>query len=349
MTKPIFDIEKSKNLCPPTYPKGVLFKKRITVKLRDITFPSTGNPRVYQVKTNELGPLVDSFTVNGYIHTQSPPTVKVDPENKDRFIGLSGYHRSTAAKMLGWETMMVDVLEFDSPKDERVHKTQTNAHKTPFIPMTIEDYLKQIKEAIACNEIENDDTDIKLFIEEIAFDKTEKTKEKLFKKLRSHVSTSTTLLTYHTSKGASSTQEFAKKFNLPFDGDKRYKESGDKLAYMNHYSTPKTSLVSAKKLSKEYKGQDVLFYTWIETPKESPALERQRIDHLESFNKFMQEEYEFIQMIAEKCGAKLNIGDIAKYHPFKFAGFLAQDITPDASKGGRPREEGVVDVYGNPV
>jgi hypothetical protein len=347
--KPIFDVEKSKQLCPPLYSNGVTYRKRIVLPLDKITYPPTGNPRILKVKANELGPLEDSFTVNGYILSEPPPTIKIDPENLDRFIGLSGFHRSIVAKRIGWNTMMFDVLEFDSPKAERIHKNQTNNHKTPFIPMTIADYIKQVKEAISCNEIENEDKEVIQFIDLIALDKTDAQRKQIFNKFRKHVGTSTTLLQYHTGKGISSTQEFAEINNLPVDGDTRYVQTGKKLGYINSSSTPKTSLVSAKKLSFEYDGEDVLYYTWIETPKEAPALYAQREKHLEQFNNFMAQDCEFIQMIAKKCGHKLDITEIMKNHPFKFAGFLAQDITPDATKGGRPKEEGVVDINGNSI
>jgi hypothetical protein len=80
--------------------------------------------------------------------------------------------------------MMFDVLEFDSPKAERIHKNQTNNHKTPFIPMTIADFIKQVKEAISCNEIENEDNEVKLFIDLIALDKTDAQRKQIFNKFR---------------------------------------------------------------------------------------------------------------------------------------------------------------------
>jgi hypothetical protein len=350
--KTIFDVEKSKLLCPPAYEKsgkGIKFIKRIVVQIKEVTYPSTGNPRVLQVVTENLGPLLDSFTVNGYILTQSPPTVKVDPENPGRFIGLSGYHRITAAKILGWETMIFDVLEFDSPKCERVHKNTTNNHRLPHIAMTKEDIIKQIKEAITAKEIANNDSEISDFINEIADDKTEKTKKLIFKELRKRVSNSATLVNYHSKNGPSSIQEFAAKHNLACEGDNSYNQSGHKLAYMNHSASPKTTLISAKKLSKKHNNQEVLYYTWIEKPMEAPYLYTQRKEHLDRFNKFMEEECEFIQSIAERLGSKLNIEDILKIHPFKFGGFLPQDISPDASKGGLPKEEVLVNYLGNVI
>jgi hypothetical protein len=41
--------------------------------------------------------------------------------------------------------------------------------------------------------------------------------------------------------------------------------------------------------------------------------------------------------------------DIIKNYPVKFIGFLPQDISPNPFDGGKPREEGIVDVYGTTV
>ena len=346
--KNIFDVEQSKKLCAPNYPRGVKFIKRIVLDRSLVTYRDTDNVRVLKQKTDEIRPLMDSFTVNGYLHTQNPPTIKIDPDNSSRFIGLSGFHRDLASSLLGWKTMIYDVLEFENPKAEQLHKTQTNHHKCPALSMTEADVIKQLKEAVNNKIVANDDSELIIFLDELAADKTEKTRAKIFKKFRKHVGTSTTLMTYHSSGGASSTEEFAVKYSLPLNGDKRKVQTG-KLGYANDTPTPKTSLVSAKKLSAEYGGEPVYFYTWIPDPKEAPALYRQREDCKKRFDDFMMEEYNFIQKLVEKCGMKLEIEDIKNQHPFKFGGFYAQDITPCSEKHGRPKEEGVVDIFGNPA
>lgn len=349
--KNIFDVELSKKLCPPNYAKGVHFKKRIVLDRSLVTYRDNDNVRTLKQKTQDVGKLIDSFSVNGFIHSRNPPTIQVDPDNPNRFIGLSGFHRDLAASLMGWKTMLYDVVECETPKAEILHKSYTNQtkdHICPAISMTEADYIKQIKTAVNTNVIKNNDDEVKSFLNELALDKTEKQKAKIFKKFRKHIGTSTTLVNYHSSGGACSTEEFAIKWNLPVNGDKRKIESG-KLGYANDTPTPKTSLVSAKKLSEEYDGETVYFYTWIPDPKEAPALYRQREEHKQKFDEFMLQEYKFIQKLVEKCGVKLSIAEIEKHHPFKFGGFYAQDITPCAEKDGKPREEGIVDIKGNPI
>ena len=346
--KVIFDIAKSKELCPPIYyPKGVTHVKRIVLKRNNVTYAADLNSRELHVQTNEVGPLITSFTVNGFIHTQRPPTIKVDPNNPDRFLGLSGYHRNHVAELLGWDTMIYDVLEFDTPLDERKWRTTSNHHLVPAISMTENDIIKQIKEAIECKEIANNDTEIQNFIDVIAADKTVPQRKKIFKNLRLRVSDSSTLRSYHSKGGVMSAQEFAIKHNLPFEGDLRYEQT-NKLGYFNHSPTPKTSLFGAKKNSMLY-GKPVYFYTWIKEPKAAPALYEQRKIQVEKFKEFIKEDCLFIQHMAKKCGKDLELDNLIENHPFLIGGFMDQDISPCVDKSGGPKEDGVVDVYGNPV
>lgn len=346
--KPLFDIEKSKKLCPPNYSKGIRHVKRIVCSRDKVDYRETQNSRVLHVQLKQIGPLVASFEVNGFLHDQNPPTVMVDPDNSDRFIGLSGFHRNQAAEQLGWETMMYDVLEFDNPLALRTHKLVTSHVKAPIIPLTENDIVKQLVEAVQKKEIENNDYDIKLKIDEWAADKNQKSRNVIFRKFRKHISLSSSLKVYHSGTGDASAQEYAIKHNLPYDGDKGWNETG-KLAYWNDSSTPKTSLYSAKKLSALYGGEDVYFYTWLSEPKEAPALYKQRKDRFETFENFIREDCQYVVDIAKKCGVDLNIEDVMKKHPFKFGAFAAQNITPTTEKNGGPAEDGPVNWDGTPA
>lgn len=350
--KALFDVQKSLELCPPNYPAGVNFKKRVVLKRGKngrVVYPDSKNPRQFHIMVEKVPELRDSFLVNGYIHTQNPPTIKIDPDNKDNFIGLSGYHRDAAAEQAGWDTMIYDIVEFESPLDERKHKTITNHHKTPAIPNTIMDIVKQVKEAIANNEIENDDDQAKDLISILAADKTAAVQTKIFKKLRAHVSVSSTLRNYHTEGGELSTEEFAQKYKIPFGGDAMYSKLG-RLGYITGIKTPKTTLYDAKKLSEEYGGQEVEIYAWIQdNPKQAPAIYQQREDWKRKFDEFIMRDCENIKYIMEKLGFSVTLQQIRDVHPIKFKGFLAQDISKDPTNNGKPKEEGIVDIHGNPV
>jgi hypothetical protein len=348
--KTLLDVNKSLDLCPPSYPSGVIFKKRITAKRGKngiVTYPIDKNPREHHVILTKIPELRDSLLVNGYIYSCSPPTVKIDPNNKDRFIGLSGYHRDAAAEQAGWETMIYDVLEFQSPLDERKHKSTSNHHKTPSIPNTIMDIVKQVKEAVAEKEITNEDSDVKDLISVLAADKTKSAQTKIFNKFRTHVSSSSTLRNYHTEGGELSTEEFCILHNLPFGGDKFFDKTR-KLGYVTGIKTPKTTLFDAKRLSQDYNGQEVEVYAWIQdNPKSAPAIYVQRQKWKDTFDKFIVDDCKSIQFLAKLSGYDISLDVLIKNHPVKFKGFLAQDISPDPMNGGKPKEEGVVDVNGN--
>ena len=350
--KTILDVQKSLEMCPPSYPKGVHFKKRIVTKRGkkgNVDYKMTLNPRQHHVHLSKVSEIRDSLLVNGYIYNCAPPTVKVDPDNKERFIGLSGYHRDAAAEAVDWDTMIYDVLEFDSPLDERKHKTVSNHHRTPFSTNTILDIVKQIKEAVEQNEIPNKDDEIKDLISILAADKTKAIQTQIFKKFRSHLPQSSTIRNYHTDGGSLSTEEFAKMYKLPYGGDASF-DTTKRLGYMTGIKTPKTTLFDAKKLSAEYKGKDVEIYAWIQdNPKAAPAIYNQREKWLNTFNEFILEDCKSIQFIASLSGYDLDLNKLLKNHPVKFKGFMAQDISPDSFNGGNPKEDGVVDIYGNKV
>jgi hypothetical protein len=347
--KLIFDVQKSKELCPPKYPKGVRFIKRIVLKRSYVAYTTVGNPREDHIIWSELPPLKDSLTVNGFIHTQSPPTIKVDPDRPDRYIGLSGYHRDAACEQLDIDTMMYDVLEFDSPLDELKHKSVTNQHRTPALVNTKDDIIKQLKEAVDKQYISNEDTDIVDLISVLAADKTDKIKKEIFKQFRTRVLKSdATILGYHTKGGLYSTEEFAVKHNLPYAGDKRW-ESTKRLGYITGINTPKTTLYDAKKIALEYE-QVVEIYAWIQKDaKQAPGIYGQRKTFLAKWNQFVLEDCKSIQQIAKDCGVDISLDDLLKNYPVRFIGFLAQNITPNQFDGGKPTEEGVVDVMGNPI
>jgi hypothetical protein len=346
--KLVLDSAKSLQLCPPKYPKGVRFIKRIILNRDIVTYPVSNNPREDHVLWSQVPLLKDSFTVNGYQHTVSPPTIKVDPDNKDRFIGLTGYHRDAAATQLGIETMIYDVLEFDSPLDELIHRTVSNQHRLPCLPNTKDDIIKQVQDAVTKKYIPNDDDSVKELIGRLADDKTEKAKSDIFKSFRLRCQVpGATLQSYHTEGGSFSTEEFANTYGIPFGGDKTYSTT-KKIGYISGINTPKTTLFDAKLMSIEgYNGQDVEIHAWIQKgAKQAPGIYNQRKAFKDSFDKFIENDCKTIRSIALRCGFDIPLQMLVQNHPVKLKGFLAQDITPDPMNGGNPKEIGVVDING---
>lgn len=346
--KAFFDVELSLKMCPPKKYPGAKFVKRIVVRREKITYPDNEQTRVHAVKQPNVVQIRDSLEVNGWIHTEDPPFGYVDPDNKDRYIGISGFNRNAALSQLGWETIIFDVYAFDSPLAKRIAKTQANQHRTPFSPNTKEDLIKQVILAIKSNEIEPNEVSIKEMISLIASDKTQKEQKKIFENVMKQKGGSDTIRTYHTAKGDYSTEEAALKLQLPYAGDEHFKSFG-RLGYIGSIKTPKTVLYDAKVLSNSYGNAKVSFIAFIDNPKEQPKIYEQRKQYKESFDEFLRKDAEFILNIVKSYGVNTTVDEILKKYPIVFQGFLPQVITPDVSKGGKPKEETLVDARGNEV
>jgi hypothetical protein len=345
--KQLFDIEKSLKLCPPKYSKGIKHIKRIVLNRSEVTYSDKNQIRVLKVDPNKVAELRDSFFVKGYVHSEPPPTVKVDPDNKNRFIGLSGWHRNSAASLAGWDTMIFDVLEFDSPLTQRKHANYTNKDRLPFVPVTINDLVKQVKEAVKLKELPNDDVEIMNFINDIADDRPVNVRQNILNKFRKHVSYSATLVCYRAQGGGEgSTKEFAERFGLPWSGIK-FKNQTGRIGYITSESTPKTALVETHNYYKEF-GQKIEYYAFIENPIQG-GLIGQRETWLAKFNQFILDDCLFIQYILKQMGYSISLEVIKENHPVLFVGFLPQDITPNEFDNGKPLEQGVVDVNGRTV
>ena len=348
-TKPLFSVEESLRLCPPRKVAGAKFVKRVILrrgKTGIVSYPKAFNPRILSAIQSNVQAIRDSFILNGFIHNQPPPAVIVDPNNKGRYIGISGYNRDEAAEMAGWETMIYDVWEFDSDLRMRVFMTIDNHHLTPSTSMTKEDIIKQVLLAIRENEIKNNSTEIKSLVEELAADKSIQERKNIFLNVEKRKGGTDSLRTYHQGKGDNSTENVAISLNLPYAGEGNYEEIG-RLGYIFSTKTPKTTLFDAKKLSKTNDWKTVEFIGFIDKPKSSIREQREELSN--GFKKFLEADAEFIVYICQKMGFKTDVDSVLKHYPIKQIGFLPQIITKDASKGGRPTEETLVDALGKAI
>ena len=350
-----FDIELSKKLCPPKDPtdrfgrKIGRFIKRIVIKRNLVSYDKNANPRVHNIKPENVIKIRDSFEVNGFILTESPPGIEVDSNDPNRYIGLSGYNRDEAAGALGWDVMLYDVYEFDSPKARRIYRSSSNQHRTPHTDMTKSDIVKEVNLAIRNKEIPNDDASILDFVEELAADKTQTVRDTISNTVKRANGSSDNIRLYHDSgSGDASLLKLASDLNLPVKGDKRYRQT-NKLGYLISSATQKTTLYDAKKLSQSYNWQNVEFRAHIEEAKETPAIYKQREDWQQKYKNFLRVDAEFVQEVMNRCGFKCDIDTILEKYPFEFKGFAPQVITPDATKGGKPIEETIVDAYGKEI
>jgi hypothetical protein len=347
--KTLFDVNLSLKLSPPKYPKGVEFIKRIVLQRLNVTYSTTHQVRQLNVDQKRVPEIKDSFLVRGWVHSEPVPTIKIDPNNKNRFVGRSGWHRDAAAAAAGWDTMIYDVLEFDSPLDERIHMNSTNPAGLPYVPVTKADLIKQVKEAVSNKEIPNEDGEIRKFISLIASHQTEEYQNNILAKFRQHIGHSATLLVYRTQgSGEGTTRHYAETFNLPFQGDLFYNRT-KRLGYITSETTPKTALFEAHKLFRQHKGKKVEFYAFIDKPIENPKLNEQRAEYKRKFDSFILDDCLSIQFEIMQLGYNISIEEIRKMHPVVFVGFLHQDVSPNPNDSGNPIEYGIVDVNGNKI
>jgi hypothetical protein len=344
--KPHFDLELSLKACPPQKFKEATFVKRIVIRRDRVDFPQDEQTRVLSVKQNNVANIRDSLDINGWIYTEQPPFGFVNPNNKDRFIGISGFNRNAAMSQLEWETMIFDVYEFSSPYSKRLAKAKANQHTRPFSPNTKQDLVKQVILAIKMKEISPDEISIREMIDEIAADKPAKEKKSIFETVIKQKGGSDTIKTYHKGKGDFSTYQVALELNLPYEGDNNFSTSKE-LGYITSMSTPKTILYDAKKLSREYNGAKVSFIAYIDKPCEQPKIYEQRKAYAKKFQEFLLEDAKFVVNLLGKYGVKVDIKDVIENYPVRLKGFLPQVITPDETKQGKPKEETLVDALGN--
>jgi hypothetical protein len=357
--KLLLDIEQSLKKCPPT--KSPFLKKiperilkdiehvaRKRIKPNDVIYRIDDQTRELKVVQSNVAPLKTSFEVSGFIHDEYPPVVIEDSDKEGRYLGIIGHTRDQAFKELNVEFMMYDVYKFKSPLAKRYFNNCSNRVEAPKVPHTKNDITFQVLQAIENKELSNLEDDIMEFIDVVASDKSKSERKAIYKNVRERKSQYTNLATYHCGQGLNSTTEAAKKYNLPYKGKEGLATSG-KLGYIPPYANPITNFAASKKLIKEHGYQDIYFTFYIPEPQPQPALTKERQNIEKAFDDAVRVEAEWIQIVMEQLGQKINIDDIQKVLPWKKDNWLPQDLTPQSSDGGKPKENGIVDVYGNAV
>ena len=328
----------------PNLPKGAHFVKRVILPRDQVFYLLENQNRVLNVVQDDVSNIKTSFLVNGWIHTEYPPIIVEDPNRPNMYLGIVGFNRNAAADAVGSSEMIYDIYKFDTPLAKRLCKSKTNYNRTPSSPNTKDDLIFQTLQAIEYKEISNTDDEIKWFIDEVAGDKSPTERKNIFKKVRENKSCFSNIMTYHSGQGVNSTIEAAKKLNIACKGDGNHGASG-RLGYIPPYPNPTTNFRDAKKLIKKYGYQDIDFHFHIpEASGQLPVLNQQRAARIESFNKSVLEEAEWIQTVMKKLGHQVDVERIVEVLPYKAKGFLPQYKNPDPKRGGLPTETDVVNL-----
>ncbi len=335
------DIEKSLKQSPHDYPEGVIFKKRIRTLRSNCTWATAQEFRVDVNNMENVRRLEDSYIVNGILYDEPVQVVTVDPDNKDRFIGVAGHHRNKAQGLLGWDYAIYDVVEIKRPRDRIAFGAISNQHK-PHASLTNEDLVKMVSMAVGDGKtgcLPNDDKSIKDFIKIIAKDKTESQQNLILKKYRTTKSKHESMRPLD----GKAANELAAQLNVPYEGDENIADSGE-CGYVKEPGGYKTVMHDGLKLWVE-DDYDVVVTGYITHPDPSNLYKRRGtwkngIDNMNSF----------LYKVAAKL-TNMSYDDIRKLNksPFKYGGFLPQVVTNDPKQGGLPKENGIVDVNGQPI
>ena len=334
LTKDI-DISVSLNKSPAIYPTGVIHKKRIRVQRNLCTWPETQEFRVQGKNISNIHQLKDSYLVNGILYDEPVQVVEVDPNNKDRFVGIAGYHRNAAQELLGWDIAIYDIVEFKTPRD-RLKFGYTSNHHLPAQKTDKNDIKKGISKAIAENIIKNTDADIKDFLEEIAADKTVTERRYLLMAYRRDHSAYENLESF----GSIKANEKAEELQIPHLGKKGEPITGD-YGYIKppggHYNV----MYDGLKLWM-LDDRDIYVTGYITNPNPVKLVKRREGEkkNIMNLNSFL---YEVAAKLTDMPIDEIKAKGKA---PFIYNGFLPQVISADPTKGGLPVETTKVDFDG---
>jgi len=335
------DLQKSKEQSPSNYPDGVIFKKRIRTLRSNCTWKQDQLFRVDVNNLHNVRQLEESYKVYGILYDEPVQVVMVDPDNKDRFIGVTGHHRNEAQENLGWDYAIYDVVEFKKPIDRITFGAISNQHK-PRAASTIEDIVKMIAMAVGDGErgyLPNDDVSIKAFIDIIAKDRTEFKRRFIFRKYRTIKSKFDSMKPLDGEKA----NELADSLEAPYGGDKNFVDSGE-YGYVKDTGGYKSVMHDGLKLWLR-DDKDIVVTGYITHPNPSNLYKKRK-----SWKEDIDNMNNFLYSVAAKL-TNMKVEDIKKLNksPFNYGGFLPQVVTNDPKQGGLPKENGIVDVNGQPV
>ena len=304
---------------------GIVHQKRIVVDRDNIDWSGSKyqiREGVYDFKN--VIEIVSSLKAYGYLHTEKPQVVIRAPAGHlTEFIGIAGFNRDAAQKVLEWSTTVVDVVECDTPLNLRVFSHGTNHQTTPSAPCTTGDFVKSVEAAIEFGEIGRTEEEVVTTVHNIVEPHRTKVINAVIKSVMSNI-------------------EYGNTLHRPFDGTLANKFAKDKFgistgknhcAFVRPNGESKTTFWDGMKASMAA-DSDITLYGYIEQPKPA-TLDKQRQAWMKQFANLRK----FWQDLVEKgSGTRPPLEKC----PFVFGGFLPQNETPDPTKGGAPTETELV-------
>ena len=347
-------LQTTLKLAPPKEFKNGRHLGRYFVPLKLILFRPEDQPRDKSNDVNHVDSLENRFELMGYAKDAQPMMGTMASGGDHVINGFAGFHRKSALTAFGQTFYIIDIYEFDTPLDRRVARNQSNHHTDVTLSQTINDYVKEIVNAAEAGEILKTETAISDLAWRLAEgDKTKKQIEESIipKAIRLLGSVYADFQTYSSQTGKKSGPHTLQKWlerngyvpqGVQHRTDEQLIEQGY-IAYCaaegDNKATWSRAIYHGQRL-----GIPVFFFGYASTRQSN--LREFRTDWIEEFKEYKSILVDFSFSITEASQ-----GDGVNESVFwpKVAGFLNQHVQPDATKGGRPTEVGLVDENGNPI
>ena len=314
-------------------------------------------PRAKSNDQDHINELSNSYRVQGYRLECQPPVGKMcGASNPFHVSGLSGFHRFGATSNIGQKSNFYDIYDFASPYFEIVARNITNHHLNPALSQNKHDVLKEVLNAIESDVIEKNADAISKLVEDIASDKPSETRKWIKEKAFKGAGVYPQFRTFGSKGNGQHTLKYCVETELKFpkmgfEGrtDQEMKKQGY-IVYTGNCGDVLRGWGAGIYRAKKY-GIPV----WI------LGYSANRVDSLVDFrenfiDQFLDYKEAMIRFAFDlfceegECDKEMEeILDMLDQDvfPVKLAGFLPQYRKPDNTKGGRPTEVGLVDVYGN--
>ena len=347
-------LEVSLKLAQPKKFKGGHHLGRYLIPLSLVTFDQAAQPRDKTNDVNHVTDLTNRYELMGYAVDAQPMMGTMTAGSECLVEGFAGFHRNSALESFGQTFYIIDIYEFDTPLDRRVARNLSNHHKLVNLSQTINDYVSEVVNAANAGEILKTETAISELAWRLA--EGDKTKSQIEdsiipKAIRQLGNVYNNFQTYSSQTGPKAGPYTLQKFmeNQGYAAQGVQHRTDDELIAQGYISycaaEGKNKATWARAIAH---GQELGIPVWVF------GYASTRQSDLKVFRDKWVEEFKemksiFVDFAFGITNASQGEGIDESAFWCKFAGFLPQHVQPDATKGARPTEVGLVNADGNHI